>query len=527
MNRIILITLITFCIACALHAQQSSDTIPSLPNDEVEVIKDFKARMANTRLISWGYTMPEFEKQDLTFDYDVKIRPIALEYPAPIIRPIALIQEPKVKEYHFFVEGMYGWPNAWQGNIIASNRFNNKWDLGAQYTTHGALLFGEQDFLPYQLHHGSLYSGYKFSDFLLLKVKGDYRFNQRDAIVSFGDSLPLTIHNSNVDVRIQNPTDEDLSFLYELGINYKNFAYKGETNENFVDFIAGIGYRWKFFQPTVNFQYYRTDNFIGDENSILHPSIQVKASKAKWRAEAGFDYVSDSDESFALPSGKIAFQWDNFIVAARASNDISIVNSHDLSQWNPFLFGIVGKLKPQIDQKYAADIIANLNWLTLEVTGGYRNIINAPSFEPISVFLPDGGSFIRYQNASGAFIDVMVEQKITEDLRWNGELNYFGHTDDGETILLDWYQLRADVEVQYTWNNLSVKPGLGFITGLKSHVSSENRSIIDAHFDAYYQLGNNAQLVLKGENLLNQENVRWSNKQSIGTTIMLGFNFKL
>ena len=87
-------------------AQNESQS--ALPSDEVQVYKNFEVKLQESNKVNVNPKQIDLKAQTITQTYDVQVKNLALEYPAPYIRPIAYKKLNTKSNRNGFLKTSYG-----------------------------------------------------------------------------------------------------------------------------------------------------------------------------------------------------------------------------------------------------------------------------------------------------------------------------------------------------------------------------------------------------------------------------------
>jgi len=89
----------------------ATDTLTELKKievDEVEVIKAFEVKLGEAKRIAVGPKLQKVTPVKKEYKYDITIVPADIEYPDPVIKPLAMNPDPQPHVDHFYAKLGYG-----------------------------------------------------------------------------------------------------------------------------------------------------------------------------------------------------------------------------------------------------------------------------------------------------------------------------------------------------------------------------------------------------------------------------------
>ena len=130
-SRSLHILVLTALVPAFLAAQESDPT--NLPSEQIEVVKDFEARLERAEKFNVNPKLPEIDTAGRNYTYNMSVDVPPIEYVEPSLRPLALTPAPPSRVYRGFAKAGYGTPNAILGNLqyqlVQGEQFNMGVDL--------------------------------------------------------------------------------------------------------------------------------------------------------------------------------------------------------------------------------------------------------------------------------------------------------------------------------------------------------------------------------------------------------------
>ena len=97
-----------------------------LPTGEVEVVKDFEARVADTKRLNVAAKIPESQTSSKTYNYTVSSKQLEVSYEAPILKPLSMPTERNPEAYKGFLKAGYGYPSSLYGELGYVHSFGSR-----------------------------------------------------------------------------------------------------------------------------------------------------------------------------------------------------------------------------------------------------------------------------------------------------------------------------------------------------------------------------------------------------------------
>jgi len=350
-KNIITVLLLMFSFANIVRAQPGG-----LNEEEVEVIKEFEARLIDSEKLLIPPTLPPLDTTTKRLIYNVPTKTISVDYLAPKIRPLAMKRKELPPNYNGYVKLGYGFPSSPYGEVLYKKVVDKKYDYGVRLKHHSASYnrdFQNQRFMENDFGvHGTYYTPQGIG----IGANIDYKIDQ---IHYFGyDDMFVTLDREQLRQRFN---------TFSFGAK----AFNGERTVGDFNYGAEVDFY------TIN------DNFASKENGTL-----LKFHLTKWFADThpiklvlGTDFTRFQDTSvqklnnfYLQPS--FTFHGDAFMVQA----GINLVNHND--NYNLF---------PMIEA--SANIIGN----QLAVYAGWKGDLQKNSFKSLTDYNPylNTRTFIR------------------------------------------------------------------------------------------------------------------------------------
>ena len=126
-------------LSANILSAQPGSTDPDLQSSEVEVIKDFEARLADAEKLGVLPGLPPLDTASRKLNYKIPTKSVPVDYPPPTLRPIGIKRAKVDPGYKGFVKLGYGLPSspyAEFGYNLGGPKKN--YNLGAHLLHHSA-----------------------------------------------------------------------------------------------------------------------------------------------------------------------------------------------------------------------------------------------------------------------------------------------------------------------------------------------------------------------------------------------------
>lgn len=534
-----------FCICLVTLTSQLALAQPGgggLETSEVEVIKEFDARLADTEKLKVLPGLPPLDTISRRLNYNIPTKTVPVDYPDPSLRPIALRKQKVDKGYKGFLKLGYGLPSSPYGEF-GYNLGGGKeaYNLGLHLLHNSANFDNDLDFQRYSLTDA--------------EVKGTYYLEEGGMAV--GGKLGYTIdevHYFGYNTSDTTLTREQVRQRFN-GFKGQFNLFNGERNDMDVSYDAGIGF------------YTLKDNFAADEvgfniglsgtkwfnekhpltialktdfttyedtikqklnNFYLQPSYTYHGDKV--RVKVGINLVSFDDSFDLLPDLEVSYA----LLGARLAvfggwkGDYVKNSMQRLSDYNPFI-STYGRLdlRNTIYNHYYGGIRGNLGIIEYNGQIGYKNA------EDLALFLTDSTDIRRRFLTVYDTVDIFnIEGALTARLFKNFELtgsltlNVFDPKNESKAWHLPSTTINATATYLTLEDKLRLKGELYVENGLPYLDENGQEANLNGLFDlsvgAEYQVTKNISAFLNLNNLAGNKRQRWANYPTYGINFMGG-----
>ncbi|WP_235296028.1 TonB-dependent receptor [Portibacter marinus] len=539
MNKILIIA---FVCLCQPIYSQVRDTIKDLPAEQVEVIKQFEARLEDARKIN---TIPEPPAQRVLeqFNYAVSIKPLELEYPEPSIRPLGMPKEELPKKYNGFITASAGNLNTLNAALGYHYMTENEteFDLQADYLTQENKL---ERFQKYSHLNTDLLIRHHFNELVSFQVQGGY--HQRNVNFYGSPFDESTIADTSIYSRaitdygfgfkFFNASENEYGVDYQLGLDYKNLSLR---NENAVEnnFLIKLG-----VNKSIGNRFDLKLDGIADISSILdtatiaYNNYHIKPGMA-YHTEAfgifaGLDFAFGPEgRNYFLPDVELSFSPLDYglIPYLFLKAELQKNNLVPLIAYNPFLSTeIISNLRNSIVTRYGIGARGKLKGFHYDVNVAYGSTDDLVMFRN---HLDDQGlrQFLIEQDSFNILdVNVGLEYKLSDQLEVLTHFQYIYY--DEIVWQLPSYHFDLSARYHLLNNKLTISPAIFIRDGIT--VISDDREVVelpymlDANIRASYQVANQFSVFGEVNNLLASEYQQWYDYSNFGLNAKAGINVK-
>ncbi len=533
----ILSTLSTFLLVILqVNAQvdtTKNTTIPELPGDEVEVIKDFQARLAEAQMLRLIPQSPVVQTSVLTYDYNVELRKLELDYLPPTIRPVALPSPEEIPMYNSLLSFGYGYPRLSEGFAFADYAINNRLNLGLRYKH---LASSHRDKLPsgFYRNDGQIYGSYGFGNGLEARAEIDLAFDKNEILERNGDFRNNRYDNTyGVEVGFGKGFNSDGKFHYDASLNFSRFNVNDlvltSFRENTIRFKASSTYVEEYWRAGLEATLLNTSSNVDSLNGygafLLDPYgvYAIDAFKLKLGASL---VVDDETKIYPQVEGSYKIMGDLLVVRAFAQTRFNQNNHQNTYEYNPFIrelstYGI------EREMQFGGGIEGrNEKW-------SYRADVYYSLYKDIQSYSLDslGADYVYdVEMIDGNAVNVRAfgSYKVAKNVGLETSIMYRNLRDTLGVDIAGYYDLEWQLgsTISLLGDKLQLKPGLSVLLFNPLFSEESNASFIDLQFEADYAVSKKVRLFVKGFNLLNSSNARWEGYDALGVSGLGGVRVK-
>lgn len=511
----------------------------NLPVNQIEVIKDFDARLNEAEKLPIQAALPLLDSTALQYAYTIESQSPSLQYPSPVLRPLAM-QVPKSDPYYKGVlRAGGGAPNS----LLFSGAYQFVSNEVASVHASFEHLSANKKKVDYQKFRSNAFqldgSWYAPSD--LLQVDGLIRYRQNDDYYygyDHTDSLAMDfddyLHNLkrfDMGVTFRSPGQLSGDIRYKAQFHFNHLQNNADIVENGV-LIHLLGE--KYLNEFLPVQLEIITDFTGFEGSrkqdlnnfVFKPSFGIL--KDNFSIHAGLAITAHKDEYFFFPDvlGSYALAGERAILFAGVKADFKKNNFARLVEYNPWVLPDIDSLRNTQSWNFFAGLkgkVAGINY-----SGKFSYI----DTRDLALFLPnidDARKFdVLYDDGNIVQFEAAISGEVLTDL--NAGARIFKNVYDLDNEERAWHL--PSTEVQFFANfqaldrklflssTLSLANGVAFLNEENDIDRLNNRLDLSLKGDYYFKENIGAFLMLN--NILGNKYQRWQNYPTFGAQIIGG-----
>jgi hypothetical protein len=512
-----------------------------LGSEEVEIIKDFDARLIKTPRLGLRPELPPLDTTTKRQDYSVITRSLEVEYLPPKIRPLAMSRDKLKESYQHYVKLGGGFPNMFYADGSFNILSNKKFDLGLDIGHHSA-------------NNNNNVENQRFSA-TNVNADGTYYFDQGFAI---NGRLGYTLNNEYYygynqidDGRTFESDDVQQQFsIFDIGASIFNgertvadFNYSADIDAYFMEdnFAArenGFDLRLngtKWFQEKhplsvtlrTDFTNYRDTASQSLNNFFLQPNFTYHHES--FTAKIGVNLASNDDNFSVFPDVEgAAMIIDGLLTAyVGAGGGLQKNNLRNLSAYNPY---IETRLDVQNSRYYDfyGGVRGTVKGIDYNAKVGYKTVENLPLFQ-----WNGDSSLVRfntlYDTASIVYIDASVTAPLFEGFELIGGLTQRFYSLDREEEPWHLPALTLNVSGVYTTleeklrlrADLFIENGVPYLN-METNEAETLNGLFDISLGADYFFTENIGAFVKLNNIASNRRERWHRYPVFGLNALVG-----
>ncbi len=523
-----------------------------LGSENIIVIKEYEARIADAQKINTKPTTQEVDVEKQELQYDVPEKLLDLEYPAHTVKPLAM---PKVKpiKYHnsyarlgFGVhlgenKKVYYSPLA---EIVYNNNETKNLVYGAHYK-HFSALAAKSALQKFRNEDAKVYVQYFMKKVemgldLNFKQNQDFYYGLPADTVIEAKQIRQTVTNYGANLYFKNAGVNDLALDFDnkLGFNFLTDAYKG--NEWFLEYDGSVTKTFKNLHTLdvglgAHFSNYIPTTKDDLEREIFNIGAAYTFNDDNWKLKAGIDVAFGEvahDKQFdfypVIYTEKKLYK-QHLIFYSSWRRDLKINSYQTLLAANPYI-----NINPELRNSRIEDRIAGFKGSIKNFT--YNARFSNKVIKDMPLFVNDTLNMNRFDVV---YEDVMFVYNINAEVGFSWTKNF-------RTQLSFDYRIYDPVFEAQAWHLPSLN------TNLTASYKINNQFFLDLEFYALagakarnidgeveklkgtadinlgfnYKYSKNLSMFIKLNNLAHSKQTRFYNYQNFGFNALIGAKFE-
>lgn len=346
------ILILSILYTCNLFPQTSSDSIPVLPSDEVEVVKSFEAI---TKTATAVFPPPGSEEEMETgsissFNYSVQAQQVDIKDELPNLRPLAYTTPVEIEKYDGFIDVSFANPKSPKVDYGYNYNIEDWFEIGLT----GNFFTSDDEKIAFRDHtdYGNrLYGKYHFNENVSSGLNLSYNFAKRYFYGTAVNTEVLQEELSRSLFGFEASGNVEFNFIKEsgtrlvLGGNYRNTNLGKFGQHEHRTMSTGLIQKTfsdqHMFEVKSDLRYYVTDpdlspsakQFVGNVKSKFHYNTFHRL-----KAGVGVDAIKSFDSWVFQPNITIRYSvHDRVHILGGAQSVTDIYDTQSLFDANPFV----------------------------------------------------------------------------------------------------------------------------------------------------------------------------------------------
>jgi hypothetical protein len=535
-----------------------STSIITAQEEGTELLKPFKAKLAESVKKNSMPILPTLDTVGGKNEYEVPEHIIALKYPDPVLRPLAMPNDGPAPANSFYAKAGFGYPISpnvelsyhnkqnknikfgvdfdhlsSQGNITNQNFSKTHLDLGATYFTPKGIAAGAK--LGFNLDANRFYGHNELG-----RILPDSLDIFPDSLIVSKDSVSQRFFEFFGNLHLFNSKVNQMQLNYNVDVDFHVMNDKYGASE-FVFAPKASAEKWLgsgkqkhriFADLNLNLANFNKDSIDSRTLFNFHPGVDLNFGVFK--ATAAMNLGSSEKKAFILPDLKIKLSLSEgkFNVYAGWKGEMRINTFRSLSNYNPFIASNLDLRHTKYNDIFAG-LSGNIKGIGYDFRASYAMSANMP------LFLNDSTeNYLRfkvlYDSLNIVSFKGTLDFKMFKNLTVLAAVGYNIYSGGSISRAYHLPVFESNFTVMYRVKQLLLKSEIYFNSGvpyfdLVSNTDKSLNSLFDLNLSASYWLGEKKQNIgvfAEVNNILNNKNQRWYLYPQIGFNARAGFLVK-
>ena len=544
-NKLIF-SIFTFCILgfTIMNAQGDLNT------EQVEVIKNFDARLLDAERINVVPQLPSLDTATRRQAYNINERTLNVEYLPPKIRPLAMRRDALAESYEGFIRAGAGFPTSFyfdgSYNVVTEDNL----DFGINAFHHSANNDGQIENQSFSYTNAEAAGTYYFEQGFAVNGRLGYTIDNvffygyndinselDSSLFAFeGEQVKQSFTTFNAAANIFNGERTVADFNYNAGFDLYFLEDDYASRETGFK-INMMGTKWfndkhpLKIELITDFTFFRDSSSQNLHNFFLKPNYTYHGDN--FTAKIGANLASSDDEYFFYPDVELSAQVSNNLIGVfvGAEGSLQKNNFQALTDYNPFIIS-----RPRIRNSsyyhYYGGIKGNVQGVTYRAQAGYKQVDDLALFNLTNDFDSIPRFDVIYDTVNIVSISANVTAPLFEGFELTGTLTQnFYSTESQEKA---WHLPATSVNVAASYKTLENKLKLTGEFFLENGVpfqtadgQSENlNALFDISAGAEYRVSEKFGVFAQVNNLANNKRQRWRRYPVYGLNVLAGISAK-
>ena len=510
-----------------------------LGNEELEVIKAFKAKLATASSLDVSPTIEAAPQVNRDYDYRITIVPYDIDYEDPTIKPFAMKPDAQSDYYKAYAKLGFGNYKSPLANLSYHNTSGKvEYGILANYLAldnSNQNIYQKMSDIDVDAHINiKLNENLELLTGLYSSIDQRYFFHipENEASDYTEEAAQRNLNTYGVKLGIQNGSKYALQYSLLTDANYMVIS-NDDTNEINTNVRGMISYAGKSIGISLDAQMDFSQVSESVDSSFLTLSAAPKLfwSNEKFNIKAGASAILANDETIIFPVAELLLDIlsDKMQIVAGVDQEYIHNSINNVTSYNPYYQSLEGDYGSTITKSYYGG--AQGEWAKLTYRGkvGYREIAN----QVILINADDVRKFnLGYIDMNSVFVEATASYSLNETFTIGGgfQQNIFDLEDNVIAYHLPSMRYNTYTVIHLLDNNLTIKPSLAFTDKVEYINPNGDVDKLDPMFslntEVNYSIGDNFGLFVDAKNLLANNYAEYYGYDDVGIHIHGGITLK-
>ncbi len=514
--------------------------------DQIQVIKAFEAKLSDAKRINVVPKVKAVIPVEKTYNYDITIVPVDIEYPDPVIKPLAMNADAPKNVDHFFTRLGYG--DLKSPYADASYQFvkGDEYDFMIDGHYYGADDSKEIDNRRFYESSLNIKGGYRIGENnkISLDLGGNYDFrNLYDTVyaktLTDVEDIRRDILNVGTEFAFQNIETTGGGFDYKVNLNGGIIRMEDRFDASELRFGVGLNTQKRFSDNfsvilDADASFYDLDYFSSDTTLqklyIIKPGVQFSIGSFTMRALADVFIDNNGTNPFVEAEANLSILENSVQVYLGVDQKVEVNSLVNKYANNPFVSPLATEQRNTIAKQFYGGVRGKVrDFLTFNFSAGYEDIKDQ-RFDR-----NNNGILLRqtFDNMTNVFVNANIEFKVNKKVTVGGIVNqnFFNPETLENVINMSSYNYNAYSKITLLNEKLVVRADLNLADQIfwrnpfTDELISGNKQL-DLSVGVDYYFIKNIGIWVRGNNLLDREYLNYHYYPGFGRNLLGGITVR-
>lgn len=502
----------------------------ALQNEEVEVIKAFKAKLAQADALSVKPSLPAVKKVDRKYQYDFSIIPYDIQYADPEIKPFAMKAELPEDNYDAYAKLGFGNYTSPLADISYTKNLDNA-HFGLQGKYFALDNSSNNPYQKMQDIDARIFAGLQVSDMLHLDINTFASLDKRylyhipiNKINEISESeAERKINNYGLQLKLKNASQYALQYAVGLSGDLLDLS-NVDARELNLGTDAEVSYAGETWGAKLTAKGMLSDlSEIADTSYLtLQAAPSFFYQKDKLRFSLGGHLAHSNDSLHIFPQTELMYDLLNNKMQLTLGTGQELIHNSlaNTLRHNPYYEYKSDDYKSTIRQKYFIGLQGQWANVTYRSELGYQQLHNQVYYLATA---NDARKYAQHHlDTKGVYIHASGSYTINEVYTVGASIQqYFYDLDDNEKLYhVPSLRLKAYADIGLLENKLRVKPSLS-LTDKIDYIDLDGNAqkldnMLNLSAEAEYRIHNNFKVFAEVKNIFDNNYAEYFGYDDVG-----------